>query len=104
MAQYAWSKGWKSAALATDTVIVYFKNVVQAFDARFKQLGGKIVAKETYQSGAGTNVQQRRQPSQRRQGGRDRHLDRGCVRRTVDLDLRTADRWATTHRSSTLGR
>src|SRR4051795_10534655 len=57
MAQYAWNRGWKSAALATDTVIVYFKNVVQAFEVRFKQLGGKIVAKETYQSGAGTNVQ-----------------------------------------------
>jgi branched-chain amino acid transport system substrate-binding protein len=57
MAQYAWSKGWKTAALATDTVIVYFKNVVQAFEVRFKQLGGKIVAKETYQSGAGSNVQ-----------------------------------------------
>jgi branched-chain amino acid transport system substrate-binding protein len=57
MAQYAWSKGWKTAALATDTVIVYFRNVVQAFEVRFKQLGGKIVAKETYQSGAGTNVQ-----------------------------------------------
>jgi branched-chain amino acid transport system substrate-binding protein len=57
MAQYAWNRGWKSAALATDTVIVYFRNVVQAFEARFKQLGGKIVAKETYQSGAGTNVQ-----------------------------------------------
>jgi branched-chain amino acid transport system substrate-binding protein len=57
MAQYAWSRGWKSAALATDTVIVYFKNVVQAFEVRFKQLGGKIVAKETYQSGGGTNVQ-----------------------------------------------
>jgi branched-chain amino acid transport system substrate-binding protein len=57
MAQYAWGRGWKSAALATDTVIVYFKDVVAAFEARFKQLGGKIVAKETYQSGAGTNVQ-----------------------------------------------
>jgi branched-chain amino acid transport system substrate-binding protein len=57
MAQYAWSKGWKSAALATDTVIVYFRNVVQAFEARFKQLGGKIVAKETYQSLGGNNVQ-----------------------------------------------
>src|SRR6059058_4687893 len=31
MAQYAWSRGWKSASLATDTVIVYFRNVVQAF-------------------------------------------------------------------------
>ena len=50
MAEYAWSKGWRNAALATDTVIVYFKNVVQAFEARWKQLGGKIVANETYQS------------------------------------------------------
>ena len=50
MAQYAWAKGWRNAALATDTVIVYFKNVVQAFEARWKQLGGKVVAKETYQS------------------------------------------------------
>jgi branched-chain amino acid transport system substrate-binding protein len=57
MAQYAWSKGWRTAALATDTVIVYFRNVVQAFEVRFKQLGGKILAKETYQSGGGTNVQ-----------------------------------------------
>ena len=50
MADYAWSKGWKSAALATDTVIVYFKDVVKAFKVRFTQLGGKIVAEETYQS------------------------------------------------------
>ena len=33
MAQYAWAKGWKTAALATDTVIVYFKDVVKAFKA-----------------------------------------------------------------------
>jgi len=57
MAQYAWGRGWKTAALATDTVIVYFRNVVQAFEARFKQLGGKIVTKETYQSLGGNNVQ-----------------------------------------------
>jgi branched-chain amino acid transport system substrate-binding protein len=57
MAEYARSRGWKSAALATDTVIVYFKDVVKAFEARFKQLGGKIVAKETYQSLGGNNVQ-----------------------------------------------
>ena len=57
MADYAWKKGWRRAALATDTVIVYFKNVVQAFEARWKQLGGKIVAKETYQSLGGNNVQ-----------------------------------------------
>ena len=57
MAQYAWSKGWRKAALATDTVIVYFKDVVKAFKARWKQLGGKIVAQETYQSLGGNDVQ-----------------------------------------------
>ncbi len=56
MADYAWKKGWKSAATATNTLLVYFKNVVQAFEARFKQLGGKIVARESYQSFA-NNVQ-----------------------------------------------
>jgi branched-chain amino acid transport system substrate-binding protein len=56
MAQYAWARGWRSAALATNTLLVYFKNVVQAFEARFKQLGGKIVAKESYATGA-NNVQ-----------------------------------------------
>ncbi len=59
MAQYAWGRGWKTADLATDTVIVYFKQVVQAFAVRFKQLGGKIVDQETYQDPAfhGNNVQ-----------------------------------------------
>jgi len=59
MAQYAWGRGWRSAALATDTVIVYFKNVVQAFKARWLQLGGKIVDQETYQDQqfGGNNIQ-----------------------------------------------
>jgi len=57
MAQFAWAKGWRSAGLATDTVIVYFKNVIQAFKARFTQLGGKIVDEESYQSLGGSNVQ-----------------------------------------------
>ncbi len=57
MAEYAWKKGWRRAAIATDTVIVYFKNVTAAFEARWKQLGGKIVGKETYQSLGGNNVQ-----------------------------------------------
>jgi branched-chain amino acid transport system substrate-binding protein len=51
MAQYAWSRGWKTAGLATNTLLVYFKNVVQAFDKRFTQLGGKIVARESYATG-----------------------------------------------------
>jgi len=57
MAQYAWAKGWKSAALATDTVIVYFKDVVKAFKARFTQLGGKVVDEESYQSLGSTSQQ-----------------------------------------------
>jgi branched-chain amino acid transport system substrate-binding protein len=57
MAQYAYGKGWRTAALATDTVIVYFKDVIKAFEARFTQLGGKIVAHESYQSLGGNNVQ-----------------------------------------------
>jgi len=57
MAEYAWRRGWRDAALATDTVIVYFKNVVRAFEVRWRQLGGRIVAKESYQSLGSTNVQ-----------------------------------------------
>jgi branched-chain amino acid transport system substrate-binding protein len=56
MAQYAWGHGWKKAALATDGLLVYFKNVVQAFKARFTQLGGKIVDQETYHSLGGNDV------------------------------------------------
>jgi branched-chain amino acid transport system substrate-binding protein len=56
MAQFAWNKGWRTAAIATDTVIVYFKNVTAAFAVRFKQLGGKVVDSETYQSLGSTNV------------------------------------------------
>jgi branched-chain amino acid transport system substrate-binding protein len=58
MAQVAWNHGWKTADLAKDTVIVYFKAVVTAFKARFKQLGGKIKYETTYQDSAfgGNNV------------------------------------------------
>jgi branched-chain amino acid transport system substrate-binding protein len=52
MAEYAWRRGWRSAALATNTAIVYFKDVVKAFDKRFTQLGGKIAARESYATGA----------------------------------------------------
>jgi branched-chain amino acid transport system substrate-binding protein len=48
MAQLAWNHGWKTADLAKDTAIVYFKAVVSAFKARFLQLGGKINYETTY--------------------------------------------------------
>ena len=56
MAEYAYSRGWKTAGLATNTRLVYFTNVVQAFDIRFRQLGGKIVDRESYATGQ-NNVQ-----------------------------------------------
>jgi branched-chain amino acid transport system substrate-binding protein len=58
MAQLAWQKGWKTADLATDNVIVYFEAIVKAFKARFKQLGGRIVYSTTYRDAAygGNNV------------------------------------------------
>ncbi len=56
MAEYAYRHGWRTASLATNTLLVYFKNVVQAFEARFTQLGGKIVTRESYATGA-NNVQ-----------------------------------------------
>jgi branched-chain amino acid transport system substrate-binding protein len=52
MAEYAYRRGWRTANLATNTLLVYFKNVVQAFDKRFTQLGGKIAARESYATGA----------------------------------------------------
>jgi branched-chain amino acid transport system substrate-binding protein len=52
MAEFAYEEGWRTAALATNTLLVYFKNVVEAFEARFTELGGEIVASETYATGA----------------------------------------------------
>jgi branched-chain amino acid transport system substrate-binding protein len=52
MAEYAYKRGWKTAGLATNTLLVYFKNVVQAFDKRYRQLGGKVVTRESYATGA----------------------------------------------------
>ncbi|HSC90431.1 MAG TPA: ABC transporter substrate-binding protein [Gaiellaceae bacterium] len=52
MAEFAYGQGWRSAALATNTLLVYFKNVVQAFEQRFTELGGTIAARESYATGA----------------------------------------------------
>ncbi len=52
MAEYAYKvKHWKTAITVTDNVIVYFKNVVQAFTSRFKQLGGTIADSESFTTG-----------------------------------------------------
>ena len=80
MAEYAWSRGWKTAGLATNTLLVYFKNVVQAFDKRFTQLGGKIVARESYATGA----------EQRQRGRHAAELEEGGGLRDVDGVRRAA--------------
>jgi branched-chain amino acid transport system substrate-binding protein len=52
MAEWAYKvKHWKSADLATNNLLVYFKTVVQAFKSRFTQLGGKIVGQESFTTG-----------------------------------------------------
>jgi branched-chain amino acid transport system substrate-binding protein len=56
MAEFAFRRGWRTASLATNTLLVYFKNVVTAFEKRFTQLGGRIVGRESYATGA-NNVQ-----------------------------------------------
>ena len=56
MAEYAIRSGWQTAGIATNTLLVYFKNVVEAFEKRYTQLGGKIRGRESYATGA-NNVQ-----------------------------------------------
>jgi branched-chain amino acid transport system substrate-binding protein len=50
MAEYAISKGWKKAITVTDNLLVYFRNIVQAFTVRYKELGGTIVDAESFTS------------------------------------------------------
>ena len=90
MAEFAWSRGWRNASLATDTVIVYFKDVVKAFKARFTQLGGKIVAEETYQSLGSTNITNAVTRLNGEEGRRHRDLDGGRVRCAPADDLGAA--------------
>ena len=52
MAEWAYNtKHWKTAALATNNLLVYFKTVVQAFKSRFTKLGGQIVDSESFTTG-----------------------------------------------------
>jgi len=54
MAEVAWKHGWKTADLAKDAPLPYFEAVVNAFKARFKQLGGKIKFETVYHDPAVT--------------------------------------------------
>jgi branched-chain amino acid transport system substrate-binding protein len=51
MAEYAYNvKHWHTAITVTNNLLVYFKDIIQAFTSRFKQLGGTIVDAESYTS------------------------------------------------------
>jgi branched-chain amino acid transport system substrate-binding protein len=50
-AEYAISRGWKSATVVTDNLLRYFQDVCKGFTNRFTQLGGKIVAQESFKQG-----------------------------------------------------
>jgi branched-chain amino acid transport system substrate-binding protein len=51
LAQLAIQHGWKTADVVTDKSIVYEVNDCQAFTSRFTQLGGKVVAQDTFTQG-----------------------------------------------------
>ena len=51
-AEYAYKvKHWKTADVVTDNLLRYFQDVCKAFTVRFKQLGGSIVAQESFTQG-----------------------------------------------------
>ena len=49
-AEYAYSRGWRTAIVVKDNPLVYFRNVSDAFAKRFQELGGKIVDRESFTS------------------------------------------------------
>jgi branched-chain amino acid transport system substrate-binding protein len=50
-AEYAYSRGWRTAIVVKDNALVYFRNVSDAFAKRWQELGGKIVDREAFASG-----------------------------------------------------
>ena len=51
VAEYAISRGWKNATVVTDNLLRYFQDVCKAFTVRFTQLGGKVLAQESFKQG-----------------------------------------------------
>ena len=54
MAEFAFDQGKTKAAIVKDNLLVYFQDVVDAFKVRFEELGGEIVAEESFTSFDGT--------------------------------------------------
>src|SRR5206468_6458548 len=49
-AEYAYSRGWRTAIVVKDNLLVYFRNVSDAFAKRFQELGGKVVDRLSFTS------------------------------------------------------
>ena len=53
MAEYAYKrKRWRRAITVTDNLLVYFRDVMRAFTARYRALGGRIVRAESFTNSA----------------------------------------------------
>jgi len=51
MAEYALKRGWTTAQVVSDNLLVYFRDVCKAFEVRFQEKGGKIVHKDGFVAG-----------------------------------------------------
>ena len=49
-AEYAYSRGWRTAIVVKDNLLVYFRDVSDAFAKRFTELGGKVVDRQSFTS------------------------------------------------------
>jgi len=54
LAEFATDQGWENAVVVKDNLLVYFQDVVDAFDVRFTENGGTVVATEEFSSFDGT--------------------------------------------------
>ena len=50
LAEYAIEKGYKTAIVVPDSLLVYFQNVCSAFTKRFEEKGGKVISNEGFTS------------------------------------------------------
>ena len=49
-AEFAIARGWRKAIVVKDNLLVYFRDVSDAFAKRFQELGGQIVQREAFTS------------------------------------------------------
>ena len=54
LAEFSVDQGWESAVVVKDNFLVYFQDVVDAFDVRFQELGGTVTATEQFTQFDGT--------------------------------------------------